>query len=265
MSTKKTQNTIGSIEQIARTAPYNDERRKQFKSAALKFLKEIASELGLAKSDFDARYNPGGIAGSGDAILHTDHVYVHINNFGAYWRLCNGRKDYCGEHNRATRDEHTAKELAADIKRAVAIKAGSVTIRNERVIHFNSVRCSHCDGTHDSAHNACPKANAEAEITTRNGRVIAVNHLTKCTLVVRTGDERAATAVADKSPDFTVANHGSICILTGQNEICRGWIEAHVGDENTQTWGQFGIVVEPRYIGDIIKGLQAEGFTGEGF
>ena len=227
MSTKNTQNTIGSLEQIARTAPYNDGRRKQFKSAALKFLKEIASELGLTKSDFDARYNPGGIAGSGDAILHTDRVYIYINNFGSYWRLCNGRKDYHGEANRTPKRELTAKDLAAEIEQAIAIKTNSVTIRNQRVIHFNEP----------------VKASAAA----------------------RTGDERSATAVADKGPDFTVTNHGSICILTGQNEICRGWIAKHVGDENTQTWGQFGIVVEPRYIGDIIEGLQAEGFTGEGF
>jgi hypothetical protein len=62
--------------------------------------------------------------------------------------------------------------------------------------------------------------------------------------------------------DYTVADHGSIVILTGISEGCREWIEAHVGDEQTQTWGTNGIVIEPRYIGPIVLALNAEGFQG---
>lgn len=62
--------------------------------------------------------------------------------------------------------------------------------------------------------------------------------------------------------DFTVANHGSIFVLTGVSEACKEWIGLNVGNEETQTWGRDGIVVEHRYIGDIIDGLKAEGFNG---
>lgn len=65
-----------------------------------------------------------------------------------------------------------------------------------------------------------------------------------------------------KSADFSVANHGSIFILTGLTPECIAWIEERVGDEETQTWGRNGIVVEPRYIADIVIGLQGNGFTG---
>lgn len=62
--------------------------------------------------------------------------------------------------------------------------------------------------------------------------------------------------------DFTVANHGSIFILTGITPECDAWIEEHVGDGETQRWCG-GIVCEPRYIADIVSGLEAEGFKGE--
>ncbi len=68
---------------------------------------------------------------------------------------------------------------------------------------------------------------------------------------------------AKTTPDFTVNNQGSIFILTGQTEACREWIEENVGDNQTQTWGQHGIVVEHRYIQDIVDGLRSEGFIGE--
>lgn len=61
--------------------------------------------------------------------------------------------------------------------------------------------------------------------------------------------------------DFQVANHGSIYILTGLTEACREWIEEDVGADQTQTWGQHGIVVEPRYVGPIVDGLLEAGFT----
>ena len=66
-----------------------------------------------------------------------------------------------------------------------------------------------------------------------------------------------------KTADFSVANHGSICILTGISQECKDWIEQHVGNSETQTWGKRGIVIEPRYVQDIITGLESEGFTGE--
>lgn len=65
--------------------------------------------------------------------------------------------------------------------------------------------------------------------------------------------------------DFRIQNHGSIFILTGLSEKCRNWIENNVGDENTLTYGQHGIVVDHRYICDIIDGLTENGFSQQRF
>ena len=59
--------------------------------------------------------------------------------------------------------------------------------------------------------------------------------------------------------DINVMNHGSICVMRGVSAAGREWIEQHVQqDDETQYWCN-GIVVEPRYMGDIIEGAQADG------
>jgi hypothetical protein len=62
--------------------------------------------------------------------------------------------------------------------------------------------------------------------------------------------------------DFTVANHGSIMILTPQNDSAKDFIHERLPDD-AQTWGRDGIVVEPRYIGNIVNDLQENGFGVE--
>lgn len=61
--------------------------------------------------------------------------------------------------------------------------------------------------------------------------------------------------------DFSVQNEGSIFILRAHTDECQEWIDSHVGNDQTQTFGS-GIVVEHRYIQDIVNGLENEGFTG---
>lgn len=60
--------------------------------------------------------------------------------------------------------------------------------------------------------------------------------------------------------DIRVANHGSILILNGITPAGEEWLSEHCSDEagEVQTWGG-GIVVEPRYVNDIINGAIAEG------
>ena len=57
----------------------------------------------LGISDAEVRYNPGGIAVSGDATLHGDDVYVSFNADAMcrwiLYRKCNGKKDYTGGPN----------------------------------------------------------------------------------------------------------------------------------------------------------------------
>lgn len=66
----------------------------------------IAKKLGLKKGEFDIRSNLGGVAVSGEVVLHGDKIYVQLFQScfgperGFLYRKCNGRKDYVGLTNR---------------------------------------------------------------------------------------------------------------------------------------------------------------------
>lgn len=58
--------------------------------------------------------------------------------------------------------------------------------------------------------------------------------------------------------DLTVDNHGSLCVLTPVSDAGREWVAEHIPDD-AMTWGAEGIVVEPRYIKDIVLGAINDG------
>ena len=62
--------------------------------------------------------------------------------------------------------------------------------------------------------------------------------------------------------DFTLENHGSICILKPHTPEADSWIEESISEEH-QCWGT-GIVIEPRYVGAILEGIAASGLTSGG-
>jgi hypothetical protein len=57
--------------------------------------------------------------------------------------------------------------------------------------------------------------------------------------------------------DFSIEDHGSIILLRPLSDAGREWIEEHVSTER-QTFGD-AIVVERRYITDLIEGISADG------
>ena len=57
--------------------------------------------------------------------------------------------------------------------------------------------------------------------------------------------------------DFSVSNHGSIFLLQPLTFAGRAWVEEHV-DPDHQQWAG-GVVVEHRYIGDIVAGIINDG------
>ena len=79
---------------MARGASYNYEAKQAFKKAAMRWARTIAKALQLPKGTFEVRFNPGGIAVSGDLTLHHEKFYLSLSDFGAYWRTCKGLKDY---------------------------------------------------------------------------------------------------------------------------------------------------------------------------
>jgi hypothetical protein len=59
------------------------------------------------------------------------------------------------------------------------------------------------------------------------------------------------------TPDFEVNNEGSIYLLRPLTEAASGWIGEHI-PADAQVFGE-AVVVEHRYIGDIVKGIQGDG------
>jgi hypothetical protein len=75
------------------------------------------------------------------------------------------------------------------------------------------------------------------------------------------GATTEANMARKRKNDFTFQNHGSICILEPVTRRAKAWAQEFIlQNEETQYWGA-GIVVEPRYIDDIIAGLFGDGLT----
>jgi hypothetical protein len=80
------------------------ERKKRFHADGRKFMKELASELGLT-GRCDISSNQGGIAVSGEIYLHADHLFVQmsegISSDGPdlLFRSCKNRQDDTGGRN----------------------------------------------------------------------------------------------------------------------------------------------------------------------
>jgi hypothetical protein len=60
--------------------------------------------------------------------------------------------------------------------------------------------------------------------------------------------------------DFTLYNHGSICVLTPSTVKGQAWTYRHFDMDEVQMWNN-GVVIEPRYVGDILDGLAEDGLT----
>jgi hypothetical protein len=84
---------------------YDASAKEAFHRNARRQLKIVANALGLKPEKFNLRSNNAGIAVSGEATLHADHVYVQAcqpatgHDTGIMYRTCQGRKDYCGGPN----------------------------------------------------------------------------------------------------------------------------------------------------------------------
>ena len=64
---------------------------------------------------------------------------------------------------------------------------------------------------------------------------------------------------AVSTPDFEVSCHGSIYIFTPLTPAAREWV-AEFLPEDAQRWAG-GVVVEHRFIADIVQGAQRDGLS----
>lgn len=88
-----------------RRCAYDAGQKRRFHSDARKRLKSLAVELGFPPGSYEIRSNLGGIAVSGEVILHHDAVYIQIcqpatgRDTGIMIRSCRGHHDYVGSRN----------------------------------------------------------------------------------------------------------------------------------------------------------------------
>ena len=62
-------------------------------------------------------------------------------------------------------------------------------------------------------------------------------------------------------PDFTILVDGSIFLLTPLSESARDWIEQNIGKDNGfQPWWPT-VVIEHRYVADILEGIRSDGMV----
>jgi len=62
-------------------------------------------------------------------------------------------------------------------------------------------------------------------------------------------------------PDFLVENHGSIFLLKPQTPAATAWVQEHIGSENGFQPYWPTVLIEPRYIDDIVSGIQSDGLA----
>jgi hypothetical protein len=59
--------------------------------------------------------------------------------------------------------------------------------------------------------------------------------------------------------DFCLYGHGSISTLVPKTPAAKAWVEKHIPED--AQWFGHGVVIEHRYVNDIVEGLQADGLT----
>ena len=112
--------------------------KEAFHRQSTSVLKELAKALGYEKKDYDLRHNKGGIAVSGEIILHSDTLYVCFCQYGIeegsscfLWRTCQGRKDYTGGPNQWL--PWTALRDLPAVARSMNLRAGRNPITGSAV------------------------------------------------------------------------------------------------------------------------------------
>jgi len=88
-----------------RRCAYDGAQKKLFHQKGRAALRSLAKELRLPPNSFDIRRCLGGVAVSGEIILHGERIYIQISqpatgaDSGVLIRSCNGRRDYEGGRN----------------------------------------------------------------------------------------------------------------------------------------------------------------------
>ena len=109
---------------------YEPDRKRRFHRKARVRLRQLAHALRFAPGEFEVRSQLGGVAVSGEIIMHCTNVYVQIcqpatrADSGILIRTCDGRKDTTGGRNHFAplRLLDDMPELAARVRAVMALR-----------------------------------------------------------------------------------------------------------------------------------------------
>ena len=71
----------------------------------------------------------------------------------------------------------------------------------------------------------------------------------------------ATTKAASPVTDFTFENHGSVCLLRPLTPSAVEWVSQHIGQGNGFQPYWSTVVIESRYVADIVEGIQNDGLA----
>lgn len=72
----------------------------------------------------------------------------------------------------------------------------------------------------------------------------------------------ASTKRRRRALDVRIENHGSLYLLRPISALARQWLIDNVGTPNDEVqWFGGALVVEPRYVSDILVGVRAAGLV----
>lgn len=67
----------------------------------------------------------------------------------------------------------------------------------------------------------------------------------------------------DATPDIRIHNHLSLLLFEAVTPAAQAWEGAHLPEDALRWHGQ--VVIEPRYVRDIVDGARADGLIVEGW
>lgn len=71
----------------------------------------------------------------------------------------------------------------------------------------------------------------------------------------------SGSSPTQSTPDFQVENQGSIFLLKPQTPSAISWVEEHIGRDNGYQPYFPNVVVEHRYVADIVEGIRNDGMA----
>ena len=115
---------------------------------------------------------------------------------------------------------------------------------------------------YENKKNGLPRATGQRVTIAPWADVLSIiNPQPDCLVKVRFVEDLDADAPSDLV-DFRLQDEGTIAILYAETEAAEQWVTDNLPGD-AQRWGGNGIVIEHRYLGDILFGLHNDGLRCE--